>query len=243
MPMRVGAYIDGFNLYYRARDQFQDGDRLHRWKWLDLRSVATSLAGWPGSRVTRVVYCTALRSRAGDPTSLADQEVYLAALEESGSVDHIEYGAFVTRVKTGLLVDTRTEPRAVIAPPAPLGLPARPVLTPDGTSGLLVTVEAFEEKGSDVNVATHLMHDVLTRGVDAAIVVSNDSDLSLPLRLARQKVPVGTVNPGKGPLAGRLRGGSADGVGGHWWRRLERADYLRHQLSDRVGDHVRPSSW
>jgi hypothetical protein len=243
MSMRVGAYVDGFNLYYRAKDQFRDLDPATRWKWLDLRALVTSLAGWRGSVVERVVYCTALRGRTGDPTSLADQETYLGALAESGSIDHVEFGVYVSRMKTGLLVDTATKPAVVVPAPGPPGLPARQVRTADGTAGLLVSIEAYEEKGSDVNVGTHLLHDVLTGRVDAAVVVSNDSDLALPLRLAREHVPVGTVNPGRTQLAGRLKGTPAEGVGGHWWRRLGPDDFTRHQLPDRVGSHRRPSGW
>jgi hypothetical protein len=102
----------------------------------------------------------------------------------------------------------------------------------------LVSIESFEEEGSDVNVGTHLLHDVLTGRIDAAIVISNDSDLAL--RLARAYVPPGTVNPGRTALAGRLKGGPTDGVGGH---RLRPADFLRHQLPDRVGPHRRPPGW
>ena len=46
---------------------------------------------------------------------------------------------------------------------------------------MLATVRKREEKGSDVNVATHLLVDVLTGAIDAAIVISNDSDLALPI--------------------------------------------------------------
>ena len=53
-----------------------------------------------------------------------------------------------------------------------------------------------------MNVATHLLADVFRGEVEAAIVVSNDSDLALPLTIARTLVPVGTVNPGTNPLAG-----------------------------------------
>ncbi len=62
-----------------------------------------------------------------------------------------------------------------------------------------------EEKGSDVNVAAHLLLDVLQNDVDAAIVISNDSDLRLPLVKARERVPVGMVNPSSSFLAGDLR--------------------------------------
>jgi hypothetical protein len=40
-----------------------------------------------------------------------------------------------------------------------------------------VTAATYEEKGSDVNVAAHLLVDVLAGGFDAAVVISNDSDL------------------------------------------------------------------
>jgi hypothetical protein len=100
-----------------------------------------------------------------------------------------------------------------------------------------------EEKGTDVNLATHLLVDVLDQRVDAAIVISNDSDLALPLRVARVNVPVGLLNPGAGPLAGRLRGLPFEGARDHWWRRIERADYQASQFPKRVGTLCRPDGW
>ena len=73
----------------------------------------------------------------------------------------------------------------------------------------------WEEQSTDVNVASHLLLDVVGRHVDAAIVVSNDSDLRLPIRQSRLLVPVGTVNPTSRPVAGDLKGEPNDGVGGH----------------------------
>jgi len=100
-----------------------------------------------------------------------------------------------------------------------------------------------EEKGSDVNVATHLLTDVLGRKVDAAIVVSNDSDLKLPIRMVRDRVPLGVVNPRNGPTAGDLRGNPSDGVGGHWWRQLRAEDFTSHQLPDVVERYTKPTPW
>jgi hypothetical protein len=79
--------------------------------------------------------------------------------------------------------------------------------------------------------------------VDAAIVISNDSDLALPLRLARQRVSVGTINPGLTPTAARLRGKPDDGAGGHWWRKLQPSDFLSHQLPEVVGSCRCPDGW
>jgi hypothetical protein len=78
----------------------------------------------------------------------------------------------------------------------------------------MATVRKREEEGSDVNVPSHLLFDVLVGVVDAAIVVTNDSDLELPLRMARSHVPVGTVNPSTNPTAGALKGRPEDGWGG-----------------------------
>lgn len=59
--MRVGVYLDGFNLYYGAREIC--GGSIPGWRWLDLRKFANSLianqSGWHGASVSRVVYCTA----------------------------------------------------------------------------------------------------------------------------------------------------------------------------------------
>ena len=98
----------------------------------------------------------------------------------------------------------------------------------------IVGVAQREEKGSDVNVAAHLLHDALASAIDAAIVISNDSDLAFALRTARLDVPVGTVNPSPNFMAGALRGTPGDGVGNHWWTQLKDQDFVLCQLPDPV---------
>jgi uncharacterized LabA/DUF88 family protein len=107
----------------------------------------------------------------------------------------------------------------------------------------LVSYANREEKGSDVNVAAHLMLDVLSGHVDAAIVISNDSDLRFPVEQARRHVPVGVINPSRNYLAGDLRGNPAEGAGRHWWACLTPSDLRNHQLPDPVGLYRRPSGW
>ena len=51
----------------------------------------------------------------------------------------------------------------------------------------LVKVVKFEEKGSDVNLASHLVRDAFTDKFDVAIVVTNDSDLVEPIRIATKE--------------------------------------------------------
>src|SRR2546429_612057 len=96
--------------------------------------------------------------------------------------------------------------------------------------GARIRPDRREEKGSDVNVVAHLLLDIFNHRVDAAVVVSNDSDLAFPLAEARKLVPVGTVNPSGAYLATDLRGTAGEGVGRHWWRQLTPADYTAHQL-------------
>ena len=212
-----------------------------------MRSLATNLVGrrssWRGAQVHRVVYCTARIDGATNPSGHADQDVYLKALLATGSVDHIEYGTYVARVKTAPLAvkDLANRPKLVG--------PTWPVMIQDGLGGavngavFMVSYANREEKGSDVNVAAHLLLDVLGSGVDGALVISNDSDLRLPVEQARQHVPVGVINPSRNYLAGALRGTATDGVGRHWWARLAPADLTAHQLPDPAGSYVRPVGW
>jgi uncharacterized LabA/DUF88 family protein len=94
----------------------------------------------------------------------------------------------------------------------------------------MVSYASREEKGSDVNVAAHLLLDVLAGAVDGAVVISNDSDLRFPVQQARQHVPVGIVNPSRDYLAGDLRGSADSGAGRHWWARLLPADLTSQAL-------------
>ena len=100
--MRVGAYIDGFNVYHGGRELAgaQPG-----WKWLDFRALIQTLADdeWPGGghTVERVVYCTApVKPTVMDPDLPKRQQVFIQALRTSGSVDWIEYGNFIEKTKT-----------------------------------------------------------------------------------------------------------------------------------------------
>lgn len=107
----------------------------------------------------------------------------------------------------------------------------------------MASVARREEKGSDVNVATHLLQDVLTHRIKAAVVISNDSDLKLPIEVTKRHVPVGLVNPTKGFPAGALNGSPTAGAGGHWWYQLRPDDFTEHQLPPQVGRLRRPVGW
>jgi uncharacterized LabA/DUF88 family protein len=244
--MRVAAYVDGFNLYRGARRLCGKGEP--GWRWLDVRALIEDSfpSDWRTKEAVleRVVYCTARVSGLRDPSSPRDQDVYIRALKASGSVDEVEFGNFVSRVKYAPLATKRPSGKPEIV------RPAWPIQIQDALSGdrhngaaFIVSYLRQEEKASDVNVATHLLLDVLGGELDGAVVVSNDSDLALPIRKAREKVSLGLINPGDGHLAGGLKGRPSDGAGGHWWASLDASRYPAHQLPDPVNGISKPNGW
>lgn len=244
--MRIGVYVDGFNLYYGGRQLCGRG--APGWRWLDVRSMVVSIVSgrrsWDVATEMRIVYCTARVDAVTDPEAFRDQAVYLAALRQSGSVDRIEYGHFVARTKASLLVTQGSGDRRPVPVEAGWPVMVRDHAGADVSGArFLVSHLHREEKGSDVNLASHLLLDVVERRVDAAVVVSNDSDLAFPVKAARERVPVGMVNPRGGHFAGDLRGTTDDGVGNHWWVRARAEDYVGHQLPQTVGRCRRPAGW
>ncbi|HEV3358720.1 MAG TPA: NYN domain-containing protein [Pseudonocardiaceae bacterium] len=245
---RVGVYVDAFNVYYGGRALCGRG--TPGWRWLDIVGLATDLIDprmWPDPKITTVAYCTALRDREGDPSSLSDQHTYINALKCRHGIVSVTDGKYVPRVKKGVIVDMAGRPPRRVSSPGtahlPAWLPVDEVVGPAGQTELLATVSTFEEKGSDVNVVSHLLIDVLTDRINAAMVFSNDSDLRFPLEQARQRVPVATINPSTHPTATDLRGDPNTGAGRHWWRRLRAADLRNHQLPDPAGSHAKPIGW
>ena len=158
-------------------------------------------------------------------------------------MDHIEYGNCVSRVAT-----------MPLATKGPKGKPVLttsdwPIMVKDqswqdiASANFLVSVAKREEKGTDVNVASHLLIDVLNASINAAVVITNDSDLRLPIEHAREGVPVGTINPTKKYTAGALLGSSVAGAGMHWWHQLSLSDFQECQLVNPVENIRAPSGW
>ena len=136
-----------------------------------------------------MVFCTARVKGRGNTSTQQDQDVYLRTLGQTGAVDLIEYGSYVERVATSPLAVADRRGRPV------LSTAEWPLMVQDATgvdvpsARFMASVARREEKGSDVNVATHLLVDIFGGAVDAAVVISNDSDLKLPIDIARGVVP------------------------------------------------------
>lgn len=245
LGMRIGVYIDGYNLYYGGRAIFGRG--APGWRWLDLRAMFTSVipdrTTWAGPFELHVVFCTARIKGRGNASGPHDQDVYLRALTQSRSADVIELGTYVERTTTSPLATPDRKGRPILTQAD------WPIMVRDGAgqdapgATFMASIARREEKGSDVNVATHLVADVLSRTVDRAVVVSNDSDLRMPVELARTHVPLGVVNPTPRYPAGALNGSPTDGVGGHWWYQLVAEDFTTAQLPTQINKVKRPMGW
>lgn len=65
----------------------------------------------------------------------------------------------------------------------------------------VVRIHKTEEKGSDVNLACHLLLDAFRGNFDVAAILSNDSDLVEPIRIATRELGcvVGLLTPVPNP--------------------------------------------
>jgi uncharacterized LabA/DUF88 family protein len=244
---RIGVYIDAYNLYYGARKQL--GSTTSGWRWLDFPALLQEYVDphyWPNPKFVKIIYCTALRQKEGDSSSMADQQVYIEALRQKYSNLSVEYGYYVKRHKTGILVGPSGKGKRVLSQGLAILPPFLPIRERQISSSEIYydcTISTFEEKGSDVNVAAHLLRDIYAKEIDAAIVVSNDSDLRLPIAMARSKIQVGLVNPTFRPTSRDLQALPTEGVGGHWWHKIASKDFTSHQLAHQLGDINKPQIW
>ena len=72
---------------------------------------------------------------------------------------------------------------------------------------VIAEFHTMEEKGSDVNLAGHLLNDAWQDLFEAALVISNDTDLVVPIRMVTEewKRPVFVVCSGRWQVAPQLR--------------------------------------
>jgi len=178
--MRTIVYVDGFNLYYRMLKNRPS------MKWLNQMELAATVLS-PQHKIERVNYYIArVSARAHDPYAPARQAVYLKALRTVPEIV-VHEGSFMT-----------SEPWMPLAAP--------PQSKPNGYTWNMpppntVKVMKSEEKGSDVNLGAHLVRDAFTNAFDVAVLITNDTDLVEPIRIAVQEANkrVGLLVPVKYP--------------------------------------------
>ncbi|MDI7236993.1 NYN domain-containing protein [Leptospira santarosai] len=138
-------------------------------KWLDLSKLCSVLL--PKNNIQIIKYYTAkVKPKLNNPHILDRQQDYLRALETIPNLE-IYYGHFLSNEVN--------------------------MMKADG-SGKVKVIKS-EEKGTDVNIASHMLLDGFKNKYDIGVLISNDSDLLEPIRILRNefKKKIGYINPQK----------------------------------------------
>jgi uncharacterized LabA/DUF88 family protein len=141
------------------------------WKWLDPEALFRNVLG-PQNDLVRVKYFTArVQPTDSDPDVHVRQDTYLRAMAAHCPLVEAHFGHFLRH---------RIPMEHANPPP------------------LRVEVWKNEEKGSDVNLALHVLNDAWRNDYDCAVIVSNDSDLAEALRLVKSQhgKVIGLITPG-----------------------------------------------
>ena len=160
------------NIYVDGLNLYYGALKNTPYRWLDIAKLCRIML--PHDNINQIKYFTALvNPRPIDPDQLTRQRIYLRALTTIPNLEII-YGHFLTH-----------EVMMPLAPPK------------NGYAKVIKT----EEKGSDVNLAMHLLSDGYKDAYDVAIIVSNDSDLLLPIQFVKKELGkmTGILNPQKYP--------------------------------------------
>jgi len=185
-------------------------------KWLDPCTLCRLML--PGDQINRIRYFTArIHARENDFQKLQRQNIFIRALQTIPNLS-VHYGTFLSH------------------------LVRMPVANPPPNT---IEVIKTEEKGSDVNLATFLLTDGFEGDYELAVVISNDSDLVLPVQMVRQKLglPVGILNPqrDKTKFAWSLMRAAT------FYRPIRfgvlGASQFPATLHDAIGPFTKPSNW
>ena len=218
--MRNVIYVDGFNLYYSIL-------RKTNLKWLDLVALFRDHVLDANAQLVEVRYYTApiLARMSDDPKSVQRQRIYLQALRRM----------YPDQLK---IVEGR------IAVTTPFQRLVKPI--PNAPDVLRVQVYDFNEKKTDVSLASDLLAGAWTGAFDQAVICSNDTDLDPALATLRKHHPqlrLGIVAPVKGSdsryIAADLKK-HAD-----WSKTLSLVHIANAQLPERIpaSSLCRPETW
>ena len=218
--MRTRVYVDGFNLYYGAL-------KGTPFKWLNPVALASRLLP-TDCTVDSLNYFTARVSGKSNPQAPARQQIYLRALNTLPELK-VHFGSFLAKKTWRPLINLPVADKRIYAP-NPITIPAGNhvvggQILPVGnypnydskkkkqrksykllSDAVIAEIHTMEEKGSDVNLAAHLLNDAWKGLFEVAAVISNDTDLVTPIRmvtLERQK-PVYVICPGRWQIAPKL---------------------------------------
>jgi hypothetical protein len=260
LSIRTFLYIDGFNLYYGAV-------KGTPYRWLDIVALGRLLLP-RHCVIEKARYFTARVSGAEDPDAPRRQHAYLSALATCPEVE-LHYGRFLAKTVWRPLTNLPVA-GATIHSPVAVSLPAGVHRVSGGSlaaasrlvvgtyparsearkrkqtsrplpDAMIAECHTMEEKGSDVNLAAHLLNDAWKGLFDAAAIISNDTDLVTPVQIvtAERAKPVFVICPGRWQMAPDLERVAS------YKRHIRRSMLAQSQLPDPIpGTAIRkPAGW
>ena len=218
--LRTCIYVDGYNLYYGLL-------RKSQYKWLDVYALFRDQALNQSSDLVEVRYYTApmLGKMSDDLESPIRQRRYLQALRKMHPIG-------LTLIEGRIVAST------------PFQRLIRPI--PEAPHLQKVQVLDFNEKKTDVNIASDMINGAWLKTYDQAVLCSNDSDLEGALRSIKEHHPhirIGLVAPISGDDPRKI---SSDLARFSDWKKILSATHLsRSQLPDRIpSSHLsKPAAW
>lgn len=206
------------NVYIDGFNLYYGAVRGTRLKWLDLRKVIELI--FPNDDIQEIHYFTApIHARPGNVRAPQRQQAYWRALRTIPGLT-LHEGVFRAR---------QIE---------------RPLTTPIAGFPNFVTVTDYEEKRSDVNLASRLLLDGCQTKFEQAVIVTNDADFVTPLASVRDELglTICLLNPGTRQRTQKQLAQSVSFV-----KRLRpshlRAAQLPPVLNDAQGAIRKPSEW
>lgn len=228
----LNIYIDGFNLYYCAL-------KGTKYKWLNVEKLCSFY--FKKFSINKIKYFTAnVKSRDNNIAQPLRQQIYLRALKTIPNLKIIK-GSYQRKIKWMPLASEINNKRTKID----IDFFGKKIKLPIFTyknKFQYVPVHRSEEKGSDVNLATHLLKDAYENKFDFAVVVSNDSDLKEPISIVNKNLnlPVFILNPDK------TQNRKLKNVAKYTQIIREgvlKASQFPNELKDKHGTITKPSSW
>jgi len=106
-----------------------------------------------------------------------------------------------------------------------------------------VKVWRFKEKGSDVNLATHLLVDAFQRNYEFQFVLTADSDLVAPINAVKNHLqrPIGTILPTE--RNSKQLKQISDPYVFHVRKGVLANSQFPTELSDAIGSFSKPKTW
>ena len=162
----VFVFVDGFNLYHAI-----DRDFPQNYKWCNLRQLAETFIDQKNQILKKVFYFTAY-----------------AIWDREKMVRHKKYNKALTHAGVSCIIGKfRNVQKTFLKKQMPVS-----ECIPESTQEKLpdvLTFKTFEEKETDVNIATKIIELAFLHQYDHAYIISGDSDLIGAIKTVKKHFP------------------------------------------------------